>query len=374
MGGCCSSEPKTLHEQIARSVKNCDAAKYYNINDEIGSGAMGAVYVCSPKPHRVTIASSAHGKNSKGKPVTTYALKVMNSDKLSDKFGVSRAEILNEIDTLKELDHPFIVRLIETFEDKQHIYLVMERCFGNDLFSRAPYSEKSAARITSQILSAVAFMHSRNIIHRDLKFDNIMFETMDEDSPVKIIDFGLAKKYSSRNQYVTGFGGTVTYMAPEILREIPYTSKADIWSVGVICYMLLASEMPFQCEDRSQSLSTRRKVTIDKILERNLKFDKPCWKEISTEAKNMIESLCENNVSKRLTALEALQTKWLRNMNNLSDKNSVESDWLEKLSYGFKRFSKANGMKRLGSLIVAHRMPNTPEIIKLRQLFQALGE
>ena len=241
---------------------------------------MGAVYVCTPKPHRVSIASSFRGVNSKGKVVTTYALKIMNYDKLSDKFGVSKAEILNEIDMLKELDHPFIVRLIESFEDRQHIYLVMERCFGKDLFSRAPYSEKSAARVTSQILSAVAFMHSHNIIHRDLKFDNIMFENMDENSPVKVIDFGLAKKHSSRNKYVTGFGGTVTYMAPEILREMPYSSKADIWSVGVICYMLLASEMPFQCHDRSQSLSTRRKITIDKILQRNLKFVQPCWKAI----------------------------------------------------------------------------------------------
>ena len=263
--------------------------------------------------------------------------------------------------------------MIETFEDREHLYIVMERCFGKDLYSRAPYSEKSSARITGQILSAVAYMHSHDVIHRDLKFDNIMFETNDDDAPIKIIDFGLAKN-TSRQKNCKGFGGTVTYMAPEILREESYTSKVDIWSIGVITYMLLSSSLPFKCDDQSESLSTRRSTIIEKILSREITFEESCWKSISPDAKTLIRSMCNKNSNKRLHALEALQSKWLRNTNNLSEERIIESDWLKELSKGLLNYSRSSSIKRLGSLIVAHRMPNTPEIVKLRNSFEALGK
>ena len=113
MGGCISStnyNNLTLHEKIARSVRNCDVSKNYNVLDEIGSGAMGAVYVCTPKPHRAHLASTIHATNSKGKIVTSYALKVMNMAKLEEKFFVGRNEIMNEIYLLRRMDHPSIVR------------------------------------------------------------------------------------------------------------------------------------------------------------------------------------------------------------------------------------------------------------------------
>jgi serine/threonine protein kinase len=144
----------------------------------------------------------------------------------------------------------------------------MELCDGGDLYSRDPYTEKEAARITSSILSAVAYMHSHNVTHRDLKYENVMFANKNADAEVKLIDFGLSAKYGidetlhdtvgkyglhaisclandgMLNDVTSFISGTVYSMSPEVLRG-QYTFKVDVWSVGVLAYMLLSSSMPF---------------------------------------------------------------------------------------------------------------------------------
>lgn len=378
MGQCCVKEEGTLNDQIIRSIQG-DVHDYYDVGDKIGGGSMGAVYSCKPKPIRMKLAASIHGSmhgsmhgSIHGKKRYAFALKMMDINTLSKKYHMSKKEILNEINVLKELDHPYIAKCIETFEKDAKSYIITERCFGGDLFARDPYSEKEAATIISQILSAVGYMHSRNIIHRDLKFENILFESDYEDASIKIIDFGLAKKHQ-QNSYVTGFGGTVYTMAPEVVHNMPYTYKADMWSIGVLAYMLLASALPFECEDRNRSFSVRRKVTIEKIKKNKLSFKEERWKLISSEAKEFIKSLCKTNVNRRWTANEASKSAWIRNKSTLSDYLNDEDDGLlEKISHRLQDYSKASDLKKLGLLILAHRTPTNADIVQLRKVFQKL--
>ena len=171
----------------------------------------------------------------------TYAMKSIHLSRVTDDSFVM--ELKNEIDILKKLDHPHIVRAMETFEHRNQIFIVMELCQGGDLYSRDPYTEEEAARIIGSILSAISYMHEFSIAHRDLKYENILFVSDHPKSEIKLIDFGLSKVYGDNAQLTDGVG-TIYTMAPEVLKG-NYSQTADIWSIGVIAYMLLSSQMPF---------------------------------------------------------------------------------------------------------------------------------
>mmetsp|Transcript_31223 Transcript_31223/g.45610 ORF Transcript_31223/g.45610 Transcript_31223/m.45610 type:complete len:512 (-) Transcript_31223:284-1819(-) len=371
MGQCCSRSGVSiksssdhhvhLQHQITRSLRECDVMDYYDINIKLGSGGMGSVYACTRKPRD----ESRHDVAEK------YALKAINL-KMAASGGSSSStlkEIRAEIECLKDLDHPYIVKCIETFEHGGNVFIVMERCFGGDLFARDPYSEKEASRIISQLLSAVSYMHSRNIIHRDLKFENIMFESRDPDSPVKIIDFGLAKKHTDQHKYVSGFGGTIYSMAPEVIKDQPYTDKADLWSMGVISYMLLSSENPFRCRQDDVGYTTRRRITIDHIMLNDVDFAHYRWNDVSDQAIYFVSSLLVTDPDKRLSAAQALQSEWLQN-SHLHSEEKVADGMLEIVSDRLKSYAHAAVLKKLGLLIVARRMPSTMEMVELRKIFQ----
>jgi calcium-dependent protein kinase len=153
-----------------------------------------------------------------------------------------RAEIRNEIDILRRLDHPNIIRLYETFEESNNIYLVLELCSGGDLYERT-YTEADTILVIQQLLRAVSYLHEKNIIHRDLKFENILFENKSRNAGIKLIDFGLSKMFKEGETMDEAIG-TIYSMAPEVLAG-SYTESADIWSVGVLAFMLLCGELPF---------------------------------------------------------------------------------------------------------------------------------
>jgi serine/threonine protein kinase len=169
----------------------------------------------------------------------SYAMKSIHLNRVTHATFVT--ELKNEIAILKKLDHPHIVRAMETFEHRNQIFIVMELCYGGDLYSRDPYTEEAAARIVSSILSALAYMHDHNVTHRDLKYENIMFVNDTPTAEVKLIDFGLSKVYGDNAQLTEGVG-TIYTMAPEVLKG-NYTQISDVWSMGVVAYMLLSSQM-----------------------------------------------------------------------------------------------------------------------------------
>lgn len=228
-----------------------------------------------------------------------YAMKSIHLNRVTDASFVS--ELRNEISILKQLDHPHIVRAMETFEHRNQIFIVMELCSGGDLYSRDPYTEEDAARILSSVLSALSYMHSRAIVHRDLKYENILFVSDSSKAEIKLIDFGLSKVYGDNAQLTEGVG-TIYTMAPEVLKG-SYTTKADVWSVGVIAYMLLSSQMPFY--------GRKRRHIVEQILNCQFDFRGRRWKRISNPAKAFIEDLLVLDPEERSDAQSAQSSSWL---------------------------------------------------------------
>ncbi len=165
------------------------------------------------------------------------------------KSRVSKIEVLKrEIDILKDVNHPNIIRLIEVHEDDKYLHLITDLCTGGELFDRiiaktqsaeGHFSERDAAKLIHSILDAIQYCHDeKRIVHRDLKPENFLYATEADDSPIKIIDFGLSRPDVSPNSIMRTKVGTPYYVAPEVLKR-KYTASCDIWSIGVISYILL---------------------------------------------------------------------------------------------------------------------------------------
>eukprot|EP01053_Blabericola_migrator_P012697 Blabericola_migrator_1__12696@NODE_811_length_6422_cov_187_104485_g572_i0_p1_GENE_NODE_811_length_6422_cov_187_104485_g572_i0NODE_811_length_6422_cov_187_104485_g572_i0_p1_ORF_typecomplete_len864_score126_23Pkinase/PF00069_25/1_8e75Pkinase_Tyr/PF07714_17/3_4e46EFhand_7/PF13499_6/3_4e11EFhand_7/PF13499_6/3_6e11EFhand_8/PF13833_6/0_00092EFhand_8/PF13833_6/0_032EFhand_8/PF13833_6/0_02EFhand_8/PF13833_6/0_00021EFhand_1/PF00036_32/0_0014EFhand_1/PF00036_32/0_0025EFhand_1/PF00036_32/0_0014EFhand_1/PF0 len=208
-----------------------------------------------------------------------------------------------EMTILKGFDHPRIIRLYETFEDYGHLYMVMEYCRGGELFDRlteeGPLPEPVAAFLMKQILSALAYCHSRGVVHRDLKPENFMFFDKDIRSPLKLVDFGLAKRVT-RTTKMTSAVGTIYYLAPELLVG-EYDYKVDCWSAGIILYTMLFGTPPFVGDSETHVLRAIRDGNID--------YTK---RLISNSARDLIMSLCCRDAERRVTASEALNHAWFK--------------------------------------------------------------
>eukprot|EP01071_Lankesteria_metandrocarpae_P002084 Lankesteria_metandrocarpae@DN2067_c0_g1_i1.p1 len=225
--------------------------------------------------------------------------------KIPKRRGAEMHRFRQEVKMMRGLDHPNIVTLYETFEDYANIFLVMEHCKGGELFQRLAdsryFSEQLAASIVRQMLSAICYCHSKNIAHRDIKPENFLFLSEDDHSPIKLIDFGLAKLFSMHRKMKTKVG-TLYYAAPQVLRG-QYTSKCDLWSIGVVMYILLTGVPPFN--------GVTETAIVDQILKSDANFnDERLWTRISKQGKDLIRRLLCRNEEGRLTAEEALRHDW----------------------------------------------------------------
>jgi serine/threonine protein kinase len=277
--------------KFSRNIRNSDDSPPSATGDADSSSFRSS--------RRDIFAASEHSVTSDINYQQTYAMKSIHLNRIRDEGFVE--ELKNEIAILKHLDHPHIVRPIETFNHRTQLFIVMERCSGGDLYTRDPYTEEEAARIISSILSAVTYMHSMGVVHRDLKYENILFVNESPKADVKIIDFGLSKFYGGGQAMVDSVG-TIYTMAPEVLRG-NYTAQADLWSVGVITYMLLSSQMPFY--------GRKRRHIIEQILRCEYDFMGRRWKRISPQAKAFIEDLLVVDPDERATAEVAAASTWL---------------------------------------------------------------
>eukprot|EP00752_Nemacystus_decipiens_P008893 g7938.t1 len=205
----------------------------------------------------------------------------------------------NEIDLLRSLDHPNIVRAYESYEVGQDLHLIMELCRGGDLGART-YTEASAAAVVRQVLSAILHAHQKGICHRDLKFENILWESEADDAQIKLIDFGMSARFQEgmpMNERV----GTVYTMAPEVLQG-EYTKQADLWSVGCITFHLIAGEPPFECEDEVDTM--RRLLAVN--------YYWPMRMKVSSEAKAFCYNLLKFDPRRRWTVEEAIASPWIK--------------------------------------------------------------
>lgn len=188
------------------------------------------------------------------------------------------------------------------------MHLIMELVTGGELFDRiverGSYTERDAADVVKQMCEALDYMHDKNVVHRDLKPENILYESVAENAPIKIADFGLARVVS-KNEMMKTACGTPGYVAPEILKNQGYnTSAPDMWSTGVILYILLCGFPPFHEEEMAQ--------LFDQILKAKYEFVSPWWDGVSQDAKNFVRGLLMLDPKKRQTAAQALQGRWIK--------------------------------------------------------------
>uniref|UniRef100_A0A158QXD8 Calcium/calmodulin-dependent protein kinase type 1 (inferred by orthology to a C. elegans protein) n=1 Tax=Nippostrongylus brasiliensis TaxID=27835 RepID=A0A158QXD8_NIPBR len=203
------------------------------------------------------------------------------------------------------LRHPNIVQLYDTFEEKQYVYLVMELVTGGELFDRivakGSYTEKDASHLIRQVLHAVSFMHGNGVVHRDLKPENLLYFNQDEDSKIMVSDFGLSKTEDSG--VMATACGTPGYVAPEVLQQKPYGKAVDVWSIGVIAYILLCGYPPFYDESDANLFA--------QIIKGEYEFDAPYWDQISDSAKDFISHLMCCDPEQRFTCEQALEHPWI---------------------------------------------------------------
>jgi serine/threonine protein kinase len=286
------SDASANSESITGTLNNI-RDKYIILPRILGSGYVGSVREC---------ADRATGER--------FAVKTISKS----NPRVRHECVVREAIISGELHHPNFVRLMNVFEDYGRVHLVTEICEGGELFQKiidkssernggaACFTEDEAARIMGQLLSAVSYMHSRDIVHRDLKPENILFETDKEDSPVKIIDFGLARKHNANEAPMSNTTGTPYYIAPEVLRK-RYDRACDMWSLGVIAYVLLCGYPPFNGRDDY--------AIHEAILTGWYCFPRQEWGGASGEVLDFIRRLLETDPRKRMTAEQALMHPWI---------------------------------------------------------------
>ncbi|CAB1107089.1 unnamed protein product [Ectocarpus sp. CCAP 1310/34] len=227
-----------------------------------------------------------------------YAMKSIHVARLH-KLRVE--EFKNEVAMLQQLHHPNIIQLREVFHYKKKIYMCMALCTGGQLNERS-FTENQVCSVMSQVIRALVYMHeTAKICHRDLKMENIMLESPDEPLVVKLIDFGLSKVFTEGDKMRTACG-TVYTMAPEVLSGAGYTQKADLWSAGVIAFILLSGTFPFLKDEAD--LNDQEQV--ERLRQARFVFNDPAWKTVSAGAKGFVRGLLKKQPGFRWTAREAL--------------------------------------------------------------------
>lgn len=269
-----------------------------------------------------------------------YAVKCLDLGLVDNEEGLQ--QLREEIYIMCQLDHPNIVRLEEVYESHSEIYLVQELCVGGELFDRLDeqpdyhYTEAQCARLIKQMSCSVRYIHSKGIIHRDLKLENFLFTDTGPDSELKMIDFGLSKHFTFGEVQHEAVGTPYT-VAPEVIRG-SYDERCDVWAIGVIAYLLLSGESPFGgCGGPEPLMKVR-----DNILKCNFVFEpQEIWGNVSDKAKKFISRLLVADPNMRPTAREVQQDPWLVEMtdrNRNGDEKALNPSVVKAL-VNFKEYS-----------------------------------
>eukprot|EP00397_Hematodinium_sp_SG-2012_P036451 GEMP01039354.1.p1 GENE.GEMP01039354.1~~GEMP01039354.1.p1 ORF type:complete len:520 (+),score=129.96 GEMP01039354.1:3-1562(+) len=287
------------------------------------------------------------------------AIKVVDKSKLKNYVSNPSEFVRRELDVLRRLDHPNIVKIFETFEDFRYLYIVLEYCEGGDLLSRIlemqQFNERSAALFVKEILSAVYYMHENSFIHRDLKPDNFLFaykadNRSSKEPPLKLIDFGLAKRILRGSLAApTPQIGTPAYMAPEV-HHGHYDEKADVWSCGVMLHVMLSGRFP----------NLASAPSIEEY------FAQPAWSQVSVQVRQLMRWMLQTNPLNRCTAVQAMQHQWVESLASSARLVSLHATVVEHLS----DFVKEASLKKMALNVVAREMTEN-DIEDLKKLFQA---
>ncbi|KAL0339780.1 UNVERIFIED_CONTAM: CDPK-related kinase [Sesamum radiatum] len=270
---------------------------HYELGEEIGRGHFG--YTCSARGKKGSL---------KGQDV---AVKVIPKSKMTTAIAIE--DVRREVKILRALTgHKNLVQFYDAYEDEDNVYVVMELCRGGELLDRilsrgGKYPEEDARIIMVQILSVTAYCHLQGVVHRDLKPENFLFTSKDEHAPLKAIDFGLSD-YVKPDERLNDIVGSAYYVAPEVLHR-SYGTEADMWSIGVIAYILLCGSRPFWARTESGIFRA--------VLKADPSFDEAPWPSLSPDAIDFVKRLLNKDYRKRLTAAQALSHPWLAGLHDV---------------------------------------------------------
>ena len=313
----------------------------------LGSGAFGEVWL-------------AHHKDLD----RDFAMKIIKKRKNRRN---DEKEILNEIEILKKIDHPKILKVVDFYSTLKKYYIITEYCHEGELFNEiikvGKFDEGQAAFIINQILKAITYCHKMNIIHRDIKPENIMITNREKNGclQVKLIDFGTAKifeKGHQENKYV----GSSYYMAPEIIKR-KYDEKCDLWSIGVIMYILLTGRPPFDGNDGDEILENVKKGVFDKS-----SYPYPL---LSSQSKDLIDKLLQYEPKKRISADQAIEHPWFKTAEfKKKDKvNTIAPELARELIGNMTKYRSDNILKCAVIAYLVHHITNTEECFEASKLF-----
>lgn len=316
--------------------------QYYNLGRKLGHGQYGTTFLCVEK-----------------KTGKEYACKSIAKRKLLTMDDVD--DVRREIEIMHHLSgDPNVISIKGAYEDSVAVHVVMELCGGGELFDRIAerghYSEKKAACLTRTIVGVIEACHSLGVMHRDLKPENFLLVNGDEDSPMKTIDFGLSVFFKP-GEIFTDVVGSPYYVAPEVLCK-HYGPEADVWSAGVVLYILLCGVPPFWGETEQE--------IFEEVLRGDINFSSDPWPKISNSAKDLVKKMLARDPKRRLTAHQVLCHPWVQDKGVAPDK-PLDSAVLTRLT----QFSAMNKLKKMALRVIAESL-SEEEIAGLKEMFKMI--
>ena len=300
-------------EKLNLAIQNKSLFDKYEVKQKIGKGKFGLV-------------KFGINKETK-KPV---AIKIM-AKKNMDKSDLELAKV--EIDILKIGQHPNIIKLYDIYENENYIYIIMEYCSGGDLLSYFEYNEyelpeEKVCEIIHKLSMAIYYLHSYGIVHRDLKPENILMTDLSPKADIRLLDFGLSKIIGNDEKCTEPYG-TLSFVAPEVLQGKPYDKSVDLWSIGIITFLLLCGYLPF--DDKHSEREIARQTIQDPV-----PFEDKIWNKYSPEAKTFVEGLLQKKPEKRYSIKEILEHPWIKKKDKVPEKRKENKNKSQFGSYTSK--------------------------------------
>ncbi|KAK4766767.1 hypothetical protein SAY87_008409 [Trapa incisa] len=335
-------EQKNGAQSVLQDPTGRDIEVRYELGRELGRGEFGTTYLCTDKETR-----------------EKFACKSILKKKLRTDVDID--DVRREVDIMKHLPkHPNIVSLKGTYEDDNAVHLVMELCEGGELFdrivARGHYTERAAATVIKTIVEVIQVCHNHGVMHRDLKPENFLFSNKKETADLKTIDFGLSMFFKPGEKF-SEIVGSPYYMAPEVLKR-HYGPEIDVWSAGVILYILLCGIPPFWAETE-QGIA---KAIIRSVVN----FKKDPWPKVSDNAKDLVKKMLDPDPKTRLTAQGVLDHPWVQNAKKAPNVSLGES-----VRARLKQFSVMNKLKKRALKVIAEHL-SVEEAAGLKEGFDVM--
>lgn len=312
--------------------------------NSIGTGAFAEVWLCTHKRTK-----------------DVRAVKIFEKSSLTE-YEIQTRSVFNEVEILKTLDHPNILKVFEYFEDTEKCYIVMEFCEGGDLFDRieaeGTFTERYAAKVMRLLLAGLNYLHTKQVVHRDIKPENILITNKGkyEDFNIKIIDFNIATVKKERK--IRGVSGTTDYMAPEVFRGI-YDERCDLWSSGVLLYVMISGNLPFP--------SPNDEAAEKAICEGKYIFPRNLFAGVSNSCKDLIAKLLLKNPGSRLSAQEALNHPWVKRSEEKLDTSNLSATMTR-----ISEYKTSGKLKEVFTTFMISQLMNNSALKQLEKAFYAI--